>query len=126
MKLATYLAIAGAIAVLFGLAFLLVPGLSLQYYAMPTEPHNLMQSRYFGGTLLAYGLIFWLARATRDDGAISAMLQAATVGNIVGLILSVWMGLSGLANAMIWGSVAIYALLLLGSVYFLAIPAKRA
>ncbi len=69
---------------------------------------------------------YGLARATRDDGAISAMLQGATVGNVVGVVLSVWMGLSGPANAMIWGSVVIYALLLLGSVCFIAFPAQRA
>ncbi len=85
-----------------------------------------MQARYFGGALLAYGLIFWLARGTRDDGVLRAMLQAATVGNVVGVILSVWTGFSGLANPMIWGSVAIYALLLLGSLYFLASPTRRA
>lgn len=60
MKLATYLAISGVVALLFGLAFLLLPELALKQYGIPTEPHNVMEARYFGGTLVAYGLVPWL------------------------------------------------------------------
>lgn len=126
MKLATYLAIAGVVAILLGLEFLLVPGFGLRQYAMPTEPHNLMQARYFGQTLLAFGLVTWLARGTRDDVALRAILQASIVGNVLGAGISVWAALTGLQNEMAWGSVAIYALFSLASLYYLLSPARRA
>ncbi len=126
MKLSTYLSVGGIVAMLFGLAFLLVPEYAGKQYGVPTEPHNLMQARYFGATLLPYGLILWLARDTHDDTALRAILQSAVVINVLGAGISVWAGLAGLQNAMVWGSVAIYALLLLGAVYFLAYRARQA
>jgi|SRR5579863_9966711 len=125
MKLATYLAIAGAVAILLGLEFLLVPGFGLRQYAIPTEPHNLMQARYFGETVLAFGLVVWLARGTRDEVALRAILQASIVGNVLGAGISVWAALTGLQNEMVWTSVAIYALFSLASLYYLLLPARR-
>jgi hypothetical protein len=52
MKIATYLAIAGIVSLLFGLEFLLAPEFSVKQYGVPADPHVLMLGRYFGGTLL--------------------------------------------------------------------------
>jgi FtsH-binding integral membrane protein len=125
MKLKTYFAIAGIVAILFGLEFLLVPGYSLRQYAVPTDAHNLMQAMFFGSALLTFGLVVWLARGTRDEIAQRAILVAAVVGDFAGVVISVWAALSGLQNAMAWSSVVIYALFVLGAVYFLAFPARR-
>ena len=125
MKLTTYLVIAGAVTILFGLEFLLVPGFALRQYAVPTDPHNLMQARYFGGTLLAFGLVIWLARGTRDDVVLRAILQASIVGNVLGAGISAWAAVTGLQSEMVWGSVAIYTLFSLASLYYLLLPARR-
>jgi hypothetical protein len=125
MKLATYFGITGAIGVLFGLAFLLAPGISLSQYAIPTDAYNLMQARYFGSALLAFALIVWLARGTREELAQRALLQATVVGDLVGMVLSIWAVVSGLQNAMAWSSVVIYGVFALGAIYFLAFPARR-
>jgi hypothetical protein len=125
MKLRTFLAIMGGLGVLFGLEFLLVPGFGLPQYGVPADPHNLMQARFFGGTLLAWGLVSWLARGCRDDTAVRAILQGSLVGHLLGAILSAWAAVSGLENAMAWSSVAIYGLLAAGCLYFLASPARR-
>ena len=125
MKLSGFLAISGVLGLLFGLEFLLIPEMALQQYGVPTEPHNLMQARYFGGTLLAYGLIFWLLRSTRDDLARRGLLLAAVVGNLVGLVLSVWSRFGGLQGLLAWLSVLIYAALLLGSLNYLLRPSRR-
>jgi hypothetical protein len=126
MKIATYLAIAGIVSLLFGLEFLLAPEFSVKQYGVPADPHVLMLGRYFGGTLLTYGLIFWFARSTRDDVALRALLIGAVVGNLLGVVISAWAGLAALQNAMAWFSVAIYGVLLLGAAYFLTSPTRRA
>jgi len=126
MKLGTFFAITGLIGVLFGLQFLLVPGFALKQYAIPTDPHSLMQARYFGATLLPYGLLVWLARRTRDDGALRAILQANVVAYSLGCVISGWAAVTGLQNQMAWSSVVIYGLFLLGSLYFLSSPTRRA
>jgi len=126
MKLSLYFAIIGVVAVLFGLAFILVPELSLKQYGIPTEPHNLMQSRYFGSTLLAFGLVPLLGRNLRDDAALRVILQAGVVSNGLGAIISAMAATSGLQNQMAWGSVLIYGVFLAGNLYYLSSPARRA
>ena len=125
MKVSTFLAIAGALGVVFGLAFLLAPGFALPQYGVPTEPHHLMLARYFGATLVAFGLVLWLLRRTRDDDALRAILLADVVGNAIGTALSAWSTVVGLQNAMGWSSAAIYGALTLGGIYFLSARTRR-
>lgn len=125
MKLSTFLAVTGLVGALFGLEFLLVPEFGLKQYGVPADPYNLMQARYFGASLLPYGLLLWLARGTRDDGALRAILQANVVAYLAGCVVSVWVVLTGLQNQMAWSSVLIYGVFLLGSLYFLSSPRRR-
>ncbi|MBN8491021.1 MAG: hypothetical protein J0M00_06290 [Burkholderiales bacterium] len=125
MKLAAFLGLSGVIAIVFGLEFLLIPELALSQYGVPTEPHNLMQARYFGGTLLCIGLLNWLARKTQEDSTRRALLIAGIVGNLVGLALSVWSRQAGLQGALAWLSVGIYGALILGGLHFLLRPSRR-
>lgn len=115
MKRGMFFAILGIVGVLFGLGFLLVPEMTLRMYGVPTEPHNLMQSRYFGSVLLAFGLIFFLARDTQDPKAIRALLVGGFVGNVVGAMISA----SAAGNGLAWMSVAIYAAFAVGAGYLL-------
>lgn len=126
MKLATYLAISGFVAVVFGLEFLFLPEFALKLYGVPTDPHHVMLSRYFGGTLVAYGLVLWLGRGLRDDAALCVVLQAGVVGNVIGGVISVLAAVAGLQNQMVWLSVLIYALFLAGNLYYLSSPVRRA
>jgi hypothetical protein len=125
MKLPAFLGLAGALGILFGLEFLLIPELALAQYGVPTEPHNLMQSRYFGSTLLAFGLLLWLARGAQDAAVQRALLLSSAVGNLIGLLLSLWARVSGLQNLLAWLSVGIYGALLLGALYYLLRPSRR-
>lgn len=124
MKLSTFFAVTGIIALLFGALFLLLPEPALQQYGVPTDAHNQMQARYFGATLLQVGLLVWLARLTQDPISIRAILIAIIVGNAIAAAISVWAGLVKLQNSMVWGSVLLYVVLLLGSVYFLLSPSR--
>jgi FtsH-binding integral membrane protein len=125
MKLAAFLGLSGALGIVFGLEFLLIPELALSQYGVPTEPHNLMQARYFGSTLLAFGLVTWLARRSTEDGTRRALLIAGIVGNLVGLVLSLWSRSAGLQGLLAWLSVGIYAALLLGGLNYLLRPSRR-
>lgn len=126
MKLNTYLTIAGALGILFGVTFLLAPQITLPLYGMPADPHTVLLTRYFGATLAWVGLFSWLARNVRDGAALRAILQASVLGNLAGALISIWAALSGLQNAMGWSSVVIYVLLLLGALYFVVSPARIA
>jgi hypothetical protein len=125
MKLSAFLGLAGAIGILFGLEFLLIPELALSQYGVPAEPHNQMQARYFGSGLLAFGLVLWLARKTQDAIARRALLVAAVVGNLLGLLLSLWSRIDGLQGALAWLAAGIYGALTLGALFFLLRPSRR-
>ena len=125
MKLSTFFAVTGIIALLFGAFFLIFPEPALQQYGVPTEAHNQMQARYFGATLLQVGLVVWLSRLTQDAISVRAILIAIIVGNAFAAAISVWAGLAKLQNAMVWGSVLLYVVLLLASVYFLLSPSRQ-
>jgi hypothetical protein len=125
MKCSSFLSVTGILGIVFGLGFLLAPEAVAPLYGVPVEAHTMMMDRYFGGSLLWVGLITWLARGLRDDAALRTLLQAGTVGNLAGLAISAWAALTGLMNALAWSSVSLYALMLLGCVYFLGSPARR-
>lgn len=120
MKREMFFAIFGIVAVLFGLAFLLAPEVSLRMYGVPTDPHNLMQSRYFGSALLGLGLVFFLARETQDQKAIRALLVGGVVGNLIGAVIS-GSAAGNLQNSLAWVSVAIYLALAAGCGYYLLV-----
>jgi hypothetical protein len=126
MKISTYLAVFGLLGVIFGLSFFAVPELTGPLYGIPESPHTVMQARYFGATLFAVGVIYWLSRNVRDDAAICALLKGGLFGNAGGLAISAWAGMAGMQNQMAWSSVGIYGLLIAGALYFLASPARRA
>jgi len=125
MKLSTFFAVTGLIALLFGAFFLIFPALALQQYGVPIDVYNQMQARYFGATLLQVGLVVWFSRLTQDAVAVRAILIAIIVGNACAAAISVWAGLAKLQNAMVWGSVLLYVLLLLGSAYFLLSSSRQ-
>jgi hypothetical protein len=121
----TFLAISGAIGVVFGLEFLLLPEFALRQYGMQTESQALLQARYFGGTLVPWGFAGWLMRRVRDDAALKALLVAGAVGWAIGLALSYGAVSSGRQGPMGWLSVAIYGVFLLYSIFYLSSPARR-
>lgn len=125
MKLSAFLGLAGALAIIFGLEFLLIPELALAQYGVPTEAHNVMQARYFASTLLAFGLLLWLTRGTQEAATQRALLLASVVGNLIGLLLSVWSRLAGLQSPLAWLSVIIYGALCIGALMFLLRPSRR-
>jgi hypothetical protein len=123
MKRELFFAISGIVGVLFGLGFLLVPDMSLRTYGVPTDPHNLMQARYFGSSLLTVGLVVFLGRDTQDAIAIRALLVAELVGNAIGAAISATAA-GSLQNGMAWMSVVIYGVFAAAAAYYL-FGAKR-
>jgi hypothetical protein len=119
MKIGAFLAIAAAIAVIYGVAFIVAPDFVLITYGMvPNAASNLM-ARYFGVTLIGIGLITWLVRETSDGKALRGLLSGLAIQAAIGLLVSIWGTVSGTMNAMGWSAVLIYVILLAGYLYYL-------
>jgi len=89
-------------------------------------PAAVLGFRLFGAALLTFGLILWFLRESREWIAIRGLLIGASVGNIVGLIVSAQATISGVMNGSGWLFVATYGILLLCYVYSLWALARKA
>src|SRR5579863_7050660 len=98
MKVAVFLAIAAAIAIIYGIAFILFPGFVLVTYGITANAALDLMARYFGLTLLGMGLITWLVRETTDGKALRGLLTGLSVQGAIGLIVSIWGTAGGILN----------------------------
>jgi len=119
MNVKAFLAIAAAIAVVYGIAFITVPDFVQATYGMTSTASSILAARYFGLTLLGLGLVTWLVRETSDQKALRGLLSGLAIQSLIGALVSIWGTTSGTMNGMGWSAVLIYAVLLAGYVYYL-------
>ena len=125
MVLKLYLTIAAVVAILYALAFLLIPIQASLFFSGFAEPRAILYLRFCGAAVLAWGLIVWFARDFRDWNAVLGVLIASIVGLVANIIINVWATFQGWLNASAWGTTVVLALLLLGGVYELVVGAAR-
>jgi len=114
MRLTLTMTVAAAGALLFGLAFLLVPANLLSLYAITLDPSNQYVARYFGSALLGLAAVNWLGRSVTSGPALRAILVGGFVVSITGLVVAIFELLNGAGNTLVWSTAAIYFLLSLG------------
>jgi hypothetical protein len=114
VQLRSLLFIAGVIALVFGLGFLLVPRPVLALYGVPTDPAIVLMSRFFGVALVQVGLVLYLIRDVSDPRTQRGVIIGSFLGSVAGLVVSLTGQFWGIVNQLGWSSVAIYALLTLG------------
>jgi hypothetical protein len=114
------LTITAVVAVLYGLAFLLVPDSISALYGVPSAPHTALYTRFFGSALLGFGVIDWFAKDFRSWDATRGVLIGTAVTTAIGGLIALFAVVTGLSNAMTWTSVLVYALIFVGAVYWLS------
>jgi hypothetical protein len=114
MQLRNLLLIAGLIALVFGLGFLLVPRSVLGLYGVPAEPTTVLISRFFGAALVQLGLVLYLIRDVGDTRTQRGVVIGSFIGSVAGLVVALTGQFWGLVNQLGWSSVLIYGLLTLG------------
>jgi hypothetical protein len=120
-----FLTISSIFAILYGLAFLLLPGPSIAIYGTEPESHLVLIVRFFGSALLAFGVLEWFGKDFRDWEAVRAVLIAVIILNAVGLLVTLSGMAEGLFNSMVWSSIIVYAIFLAGAVYCLSAGARK-
>lgn len=118
MKLSTMFIIYAIISSIFGLAFVIMPEISLAFYGINLSPGGISVVRLFGVALLEFALLSWFVRNAGESEARRAIILAFCVGEVVGFIIALFGQLSGAVNVLGWSTVAIYLLLALGFGYF--------
>ena len=120
MKLSTFAIIITILAIGFGLAFVFVPVKLMAFYGISLEGGGIWMARYFGVSNLFIGMIFW-SYSSVSPAAKSwpKLLLYALIYDILQLIVTLTMLLGGQGNANGWSTVALFAILAIGSAYYL-------
>ena len=118
MKLGTFMAIAAVIAIVFGLAFILVPAQLLALYGTTLDESGQWVARYLGSAFIGIAVVSWFARNAAQNGAMRAIILGFFVLSITGLIVAVLDVIYGRGNALLWITVVVYLFLALGFGYF--------
>ena len=119
MTIKLFLSIIGALGVVHGVAFIIAPDQVASIYGLQPSPAVALVSRLFGGALVAWGAILWLAKSFRDEAAVRAVLISTAVAETISLCVVVVGTLAGTLNAMGWVAVLIYLSGAAGCAYFL-------
>jgi hypothetical protein len=119
MTIRIFLSIIGALGVIHGIAFIIAPYQVASIYGLEQSLAVAFISRLFGGALVAWGAILWLAKTFRDEAAVRAVLISTCIAEVISLCFVVQSTLVGTLNAMGWVAVLIYAFGAVGCGYFL-------
>jgi hypothetical protein len=117
MKLKILFIITAICAVVFGVAFLIIPTELYSLYAVDsTEGLNYM-GQLFGAALIGLGLIAWSARNANDSDARKAIVLSFFIADGIGFIVALIGQLNSIVGPLGWLTVAIYLLLTIGFGY---------
>jgi hypothetical protein len=118
VRLSNLLVVSAVIGAVFGVAFVVASGPLAAIYGITLDRAGMLMAQLFGASLIAFAVLDWFARNVTDPQARQAVVLANLVGNVIGFVVILIGQLGGIANALGWSSVAIYALLALGFAYF--------
>ena len=126
MKLSAFMAIAAVLALVFGLAFILVPTQTMSLYEITLGVGGQWVGRYLGSAFLGIAVLTWLVRKSQQGNALRAVILGDLVVSVTGLIVAVLNKISGQGNALVWSTVVIYIFLTAGFGYFYFAKTKPA
>ncbi len=118
MRLSTLFTINAILATLYGLALVLAPATFFDLYGVTADDPLQVTGQFFGGALLAFGVLTWQARGEPDSNARRAIVLSLFVGDAVGFFAGLFGQLRGVVNALGWTTVALYLLLGVAWGYF--------
>ena len=118
MSINTFIKIAGAVAILFGIGWLVVPRFMAATYGVVVLGDVILVTRFLGLTSISWGLVGVLVSQSTDWIALRGVVVGGAVGNILGVIVSAWYTINGVLNAAGWSAVILYGIFFLGFAYY--------
>lgn len=109
MSLKLVLIINAVLGLVFGLGFVFAPELLLSHYAVEVGVGGAWMTRFFGAALLGFAVLAWMMSDSGPSDAREAGVTGLLVANGVGLVIAVLVMTNGLANALGWSTVVLYA-----------------
>jgi hypothetical protein len=112
------------IAIFFGISCALFPVWVLQLYGLVPTEAAIWTTRLVGGSILGFATLMWFGRTAAQEGR-RAIAIALLVQDLVGLLASIEIQLSGTVNAFGWSSILLYGFLSIGYAYFILANPSR-
>jgi hypothetical protein len=113
------------IAVLLGLAFLVLPDKILGQFGVDGYAATRLLSQFFGTAMLGLGLLLWFAKDVTELNLQKGMGIALLVGAAAGLVITVVGATSGILRANWWIAMIMYAILGLANAYLVFLKPKQ-
>ena len=108
MKLNVIMVINAVVAVVYGIAFVLVPAQVLSLYGITGGAPVEFMSQLFGAILIGFAVLTWSARNAADSDARRSIVLALFVAFVISFIVALMGALEGFMNPLSWLTVAIY------------------
>jgi len=125
MKLSTYAIICTILSVGYGLGFVLIPVKLMAFYGIQLDASGILMARYLGVCSFFMAMIFWSYSSVSPTAkSWPKLLMFSLVYDIMQLIVTLMSLLSGQGNGNGWSAVAMFALLAIGSAYYLNVCNK--
>ncbi len=127
MKLSTFAIITSLLGFGFGLVLVLVPKKFIGMYGMDMNASGILMARYLGGANFFLGMIFWsYSHVAPTAKSWPKLLWFSFIYFIIQLGITLLDISKEGANAFGWATVALFALLAIGSIYFFSQSKKAA
>ena len=119
MKVKTLLVLTALFGAAFGLAYLFIPKILLDFFGVDYGDAAVMVARFFGGSIFGYGVLAWSARNAEGSPTRKAIKFGIFVTCLIGLVLSIISVMNGFFAANGWIPIAFFALITLAFAYVL-------
>ncbi len=119
MSFRTLLVIKALVCLVFGAALLLAPGILFNLLGTELNAGGTFTAREYGAALIGTLLLTWFARNVKAADARGAILLDLFVYDMIGVIITATVTLSGVLNVLGWSIVAVYLFFTAGSGYLL-------
>jgi hypothetical protein len=119
MTFRTLLIIKAAVCLAFGLFLLLAPGVLLALLGAELNDAGTFTAREYGAALMGTLLLTWFAKEVKAADARGAILLDLLIYDLIGVVVTLLVVLSGVLNVLGWAIVVVYLFFTVGSGYLL-------
>ena len=123
MKLNHWMIVAAFLAFAFGSGFLFIPAQMMDIFGVSSNSNEvvLYMDRMFGAAILGLGGMAWMAKGLPESKALRAIVLSLFIYFTFGSISTLFFGLQGIANFMIWFVLGFHIPLAIALGYFLLV-----
>jgi hypothetical protein len=111
MTFRTLLVIKAGVCLVFGLFLLLAPGTLLDLLGATLNDGGTFTAREYGAAMMGTLLLTWFAKEVKAADARGAILLDLLVYDLIGVVITLMVVISGVLNVLGWGIVVAYLLM---------------